>query len=1064
MLICRSVFVPVLFSTLLIVGGCGTGSNRGAGVYGISEPAHLVIGNGESNKTEAVLNVGNAHRRTFCIGGNAAGHIVRLHDGNGNRLMQRTQGCRVVDLASGRYRLEIENADTKGRKHAVFLHPERNETMMESRVHGAEASRRSVEQTDGFFGASALAVSVIEFDRCIECDLHGAALDHRAFGFDTGTNHLSPVMDDGYFRHIGAEKTAYFSVYDGDRYTRTAVAPELRGSSLQQADLSYSVFYDADFSGVDFTDANLSHSVFIGCRFDGAVFERTDARHSIFIRPSFAPDAPIAVHAVSKPGFTRLKEDEGDYMSAYTALLSNGRIAVHTISWKGGYNTSVGPMPGGQIISSAAILPEDFSSRYTLFAVDGNGKLWSHGSPYGAQPMRGWHMLPMKDSAGNPAECKNAPGVTYWTETDGDTVKLWQKVWCDTGEEQTTWTKVTANRFTGGCVPGLNCEHGVSLSGWVVNAYRFSGLDGSMALNGGVPSGREPDGRYHSKAYVAEPDRGFYVSRADRTFGKRSAEGLSGKQHIGLISSPARASESEFTAVVLSDGHLYASWNPLETPYDDFGSPPVGTASAPAAGQYQHYSPGYGTDTYVAVRGGDGNIWSRTAGDATWRKIDMTAAGSRTTSLQMRDSRFDFSYFQGDARYDDIVSGNGNTYTGAYFSGVSIHDVGFAKMQNVVFSKADIRNGTFEDMDGATFRDGTYIADMNAAGKHIGNTLFADSVLESVSFDGTVFDVNVSFQNMNVRGSSSFSGATFAQTRFGSCRFSGVDFSGVDFSAIITAGSIIDRNTSDFVNAEYVPAALFYNRSDTDRNASVLRFHDFSEATFRGLETVDFVGAEMTGAKFHGVVLTDMDMNGSDWSGADISGMRFTKCSLRGAQLDMNRSGARGVHFDRCDLGGAYLSGDFKSAHFDGSDLSGLRVGNHTQMNLVHFTSTTTRTLKGADFHQVNLTSAVFAGAEFYATDFSQAEMASVSTDGGSKFVECDFTGSDLENASFDGTLFGGSCFYNNASDGASDNLSVFDRSGQTKFRQRVFGQPMETALSYTLGEECRGTFRPDFD
>jgi uncharacterized protein YjbI with pentapeptide repeats len=332
--------------------------------------------------------------------------------------------------------------------------------------------------------------------------------------------------------------------------------------------------------------------------------------------------------------------------------------------------------------------------------------------------------------------------------------------------------------------------------------------------------------------------------------------------------------------------------------------------------------------------------------------------------------------------------------------------------------------------------------------------------LRQERFDATYFD-DANFSNAD------FSGLTLMGTVFEHSGFSCTDLTHVTFSNVTGTGNEFAvggncRNT--FRYAKRVPVALLL---DGNVSASGLRYYDFTGATFDGIGTLDFSGADMTGAMLGATDVPGIDASGADWSGADLSyahwnGAIFDHAKMTGTNLyqffdnngsfraalwdDVNTSHAQ---FQRTDLEELNVTGrsDLSATAFNGSNLQHASFASDTLLSGADFSNTAlaaiqmggvdaryadfsnatldpllntvtfeqvdanlSRTLlAGATFDHTSLHCADFNGAVLMATSFKGADLAGAILSDITDEDQSSFTDANLSGANFTSTSFAGS-------------------------------------------------------
>jgi uncharacterized protein YjbI with pentapeptide repeats len=195
------------------------------------------------------------------------------------------------------------------------------------------------------------------------------------------------------------------------------------------------------------------------------------------------------------------------------------------------------------------------------------------------------------------------------------------------------------------------------------------------------------------------------------------------------------------------------------------------------------------------------------------------------------------------------------------------------------------------------------------------------------------------------------------------------------------------------------------------------------------------VGAQITGVRWPGVTLKDLDLTDANIGRADLTEARlrqviahrtnFRQSKLHGAQLvqfssskadfmaaDLSYARAEEAVFHAARLVGANLEGALCcGANFTGADMSNARCqrGNFSKANF------TRAVLTGADFSQANLTSANLFAQSLRRTDFTGANF----TESYLKRCDleymrlpgCNFKNADLWGAHLTGSDMSGACF-----------------------------------------------------
>lgn len=1082
-------------SMLLLLTGCGESGQKDnpvrSGVFeemngeiarGAVKPEdrllfHLEANSQHEGDTEGVgydsykLHIETPHMRTFCFENDQnRSHRLSIADASGKEIASLSNGCADVSLPSGDLTVRLYNGDAdKGIAHQVFVLPEEDYSDYQGALDAApavqKAAGRSAQQ-------SALVKTKIVFDRCDQCNLEGLDLSHMTYDRDNNENYfdeMNTTLRDHYFRVAGIDSSEIYA--KNFKVSNHKSILDLSGSDLRGADLSYGVFSYANFEGVDFKDANLSHAVFMKCRFDGAKLDNADLLSAVFINQAygtsgFAPNASLQWQAVSTPSATMLFRSgqasrEGQFASA---LLDKRHLLFsHAV-----YNENLGHVWTRTIIddleaeSPPVTVPNNFDQGRSTYIKLSDGYVYNHFEPIGVY-----------DNKNRIFSCDKMSYTSY----NANNPSLWCRV--DGAEQCASSLSAFFENFMDNTDFGTGPNNSEMTSGIVCQGYnnkihvfstrffnRWDDNGGSYYNNKDeIDSSTTYDEQTecddlqtlsinsHGQYACIQSDGNLYLGylttwkgaydgpRKESSTIKTPADiTRSGSSHV--FSMPSRASNDDGVAVVMTqngENDLYYSTD--LSSFDNAGHPEnVTIVSAPSyhsgfnfsrtpCDKYKNCDSLIDQYPYIAVLGSDGQVWRYEIPQQSWVPFGTNEYADPTYTPKNREVDYSFSGM--------------NAY-GSWF-------------QSEVFSYMNFTDARLDK----TFFIGDIFKWSGFKGAELNSTVFYQADLSSTDFSTAngVEDLNITSSNLN---GTIFKGLIIGGMNIENSYLENVDFSGLTFE--INASYTADGNTfkaSNFQSTKHVPVNLFYGKNDLERNASVLRFHDFTEATFDGLETLDFIGADMTGARMAGVKIKHMDLNGLVWSGAVMSGMVFDSCSFKSARLDTNDSGQ--IRFTQCNLAQAYLKGKYTSAHFDNSDLSGISVDDGTQMNLAHFTSTTMSLLLPATMKGVNLNAAAFSGVEFYKTDFTAANLGNIFVDSNSKFIECDFSNALVGSSSLDGnSLFGGSCFTKCENKCWGEKNVSFLKSGQTQFHQMVWGIKTEGPLEYNLSTSCSsGTYKP---
>jgi uncharacterized protein YjbI with pentapeptide repeats len=282
------------------------------------------------------------------------------------------------------------------------------------------------------------------------------------------------------------------------------------------------------------------------------------------------------------------------------------------------------------------------------------------------------------------------------------------------------------------------------------------------------------------------------------------------------------------------------------------------------------------------------------------------------------------------------------------------------------------------------------------------------------------------FSNCDLRGTD-FSGANLEKTNFSNSDLTGALLSGAILTGAVFAGGVLkeaklmnaaasganfteanlfkaDLSRSDFSGANFTGA--FLSKTTLDRAS----FNEAKMAGFWAENTAalrtEFIGAELTGARFSGADLTEADFSAAnieraDFSGATVAAVWFSHARASGAVFrDANLRNSRsdrpvelmGADFCGANLtdarwqdadfsGAKFITADFSNAlftgcRFEGADISEVMAPNadFRKSSLVGATAAGLNLFKGS-LRKTELIETDFTGANLYGVDFYQANV-----------------------------------------------------------------------------------------
>lgn len=389
----------------------------------------------------------------------------------------------------------------------------------------------------------------------------------------------------------------------------------------------------------------------------------------------------------------------------------------------------------------------------------------------------------------------------------------------------------------------------------------------------------------------------------------------------------------------------------------------------------------------------------------------------------------DYEYL--DISGQDFSSGD---YSGKSFQNATATGTNFSNsnLNNAVFRNAIV---TDADFSGATINGVDFIYATGITREQVISTKsFADKDLSGVSFTflnlSDAFDFSgYDFSGFNLNGTrldaSKIADANFTGADLRNANFNGsTDASGADFTdAKITGASF---RLAENLTFDQIKATQSYKEKDLSgvslSTDIYLKFSMEGESlagfNLQGailsnvvMKNVDFSGADLTGATINTVVASGSNpsnLDGANFTGAIVKGITFNKSFT----LDMLKSTKS--YADK-DLGSIDVSGgQFSNEDFSCFNLEGANFTSSTKLDGAKFVNAN---LKGSTFgttKNTTIANADFTGANLQNATFKKTTMTGAN-----------FTGADMRGATL--TSVTGSGVYKNTidTDGTIKNLSM---------------------------------------
>ena len=894
---------------------------------------------------EVMFYTPSAESRTFCLEDNeSSGHTVSIKDANGTILTEVSNGCKTLDLDSGYYAIDIINADANNDiEHTVFITSTQNNSSTFSGIYSDVDSvdDRAVENKD------LEKTTLISFNVCKNCNLLNIKLHNLSFDSNFDQNNLSPRMNDAYFTKLGVSEFDFFSIQNqNENHSKKPL--DLTGSTLYGADLTYSVFRDAIFDGVNLEDANLSHAVFIDCSFYGTVLKNVDMTKAVFIRPKYRSSVEIESHVISRVSSTQLIQtnkfvkDWVYYAYQYIASFlidekTMGLYIKNVIDKTIKYRTVKAPK-GLSFISSPDVVRINNYQGYYVFASMSDGNIYSFSSL-----VNDWVVLNGSD------KCKSAPVASSWNIQNDDSKEQMKTkliaICHDKVGKLFTWegTFELANDHTP----------------WINNEYGIDSFDVDISMDSAGNIAYVKDDTLYIKhinglANNGEINREATISNTD----------ITGSENIHFISNVNLELFSANKAVVMSDGYLYlgnasnyfSRYNP---PTNGFIAMPIFFKREYKGGDI--YDSKFNERKLMSVNG-DGELYYLHY-DTTrdWGKYsvnDNIEETTRESDLTFRDSTLDFTYFEDTSFY------------GLDFSKT--------KLSHLFFYKVDATKSSFIDLS-------------------IPQSYFYDSVFEWTDFSGVTFD-EIDWEKNK-----------FYLTVFDGSTFSDKELVSID-NEFFSLNQLIHIKTmlSSFKEVNNLPLELITGSDKFDiSNATDIEWYDFTGSSFKNIDKLNFKNLDLI--ELH---LEHTDISGIDANGTVIHNSSFAYANIKDTIFDntslVDSSFYQANIVDSSFSGATWKNVDASYGHFQGSDMKKMTIDsskldhasfNKSDMSFSSFIGSTSA-LYGS-FIDTILSAAKLSDIDFSNSDFTGANFDSIYDWDLYEQQDTDLSGSVFKNVHF---------------------------------------------------------------
>ena len=264
-----------------------------------TDNADISSDTGDAGEDEFALEILKSETKEFCV---SVESIVELtiEDSNKSILLQLDSGCKSVALQKGVYTIKIKNKTTEN--HFVHFNKRFDASKLRGAVQRSFTQKKAPSNDPYTNPASTFDINV---DRCHFCEL--AQLDFSGIIFDKDYDRtysaIVPHVDNDYLKLIDYNGSAYdyFARQNADTL-ETKYNLDLFGSNLYEANLSYSIFVDANLSYTNLRKADLSHAIFIRTDFSAADLEDANLSYAVFMDCDFSNTVNFNVnHPISTP-------------------------------------------------------------------------------------------------------------------------------------------------------------------------------------------------------------------------------------------------------------------------------------------------------------------------------------------------------------------------------------------------------------------------------------------------------------------------------------------------------------------------------------------------------------------------------------------------------------------------------------------------------------------------------------------------------------------------------------------------------------------------------------------
>ncbi len=932
------------------------------------------------------VNIDTAEQREFCLKNDlAAGHRFSIANSQGAVILDISSGCAIASLEEGIYTYALYNGTiSEDKSHSVFIYPSLK-TMVSKNENAS--NKKQIRKLSKVQETTLVKHTTIDFNACEGCNLVGVDLSGLAFDSQFAGSDLSPRINEAYFEKLNTSKADFFETQNNDLDSYKVQPLALQGASLLGADLSYSVFRDANFDAVDFSDANLSSAVFMNCSFKGANFNNVDMTKTVFIDADFGKTSSILIPIVSQPSITRLfAQEKTSYGADITvAVNSHNRVVVVSNNAKHfNFAGTLPPMPEGiTIVSPPTVSTNNFSQGYSVFVKGSDGFIYeyfNHGNVRGEKARRAqqWYKI-----GRGTEKCKSNPDSTFVNFGGSGSNALYNLIAChDQNGILHTWKRYFYNKPTS--------QTSSYYSDWLHETHNMPTTKSEISIN-----------RHGELIYIENN----ILTKYNYLHGTKESKNISASSRADLW----MESDNGLLAYVGTDGNAYSAYvGNLPGVAHNLGAPHLGIIASPAVGSLNTSS----EPLRVIVLSGDAKLYAKNLnGTGDWYLISGLA-GRQNNTFAFTNSTLTKTYFQNvDLSNLDLSS---NTYDKTFFTKV--------KFENSSFDNATLKEVVFD------------------TSSYFNYVTFRNSTLNDVSFtnneDEEYGDKNTNHKNMT---HIDFTGSTINGLTLTNNILSNANFNTVSFSnKKITSNNnrfIGNLPVASFQNAKNIPVELLAQKEDVnDINASFLRSYDFSSASFSdSFYTLDFKGADMTGAMFAAVDsnspsvdFKNIDASDSTWKDADLSYLTCNGCNFdntvlnntRLYQVHMNNSSFISSQWINTNASHA----QFQNANLDALSITGTSTVEHTSFNHSTLFQSTLRglTLEGASFDNaqlacsdmgnINFSNSSFSNALLNGNDFSSLTSGTIGGNAnfnganlsGVNFENVDFTNTTLTNAIFD--------------------------------------------------------------